>query len=418
MQIEKPTPDAVEERGLRSAHAKTFRLPSGEMRCEIRPHAVHYVSDENELRSIDTTVRESDGKVFCEWAPYKFELHQSGVGFDFESREGGKVSLRLTAIGGLAFDEKTVYLPTITENAVFFYDISPGVDIEFRLLVDRVKSFRIIKNSEAARTFEWDCSHDLGSFENVETLLTGRDADYRPLDLSTRVEIINEQNFKTYESWSGMIKVRKDPKTRIKSLSNEVSWPVWIDPTVNVSVSVTGDDGAQYGATWRDNMFTFYTAYSPAVRFRSVAVPQGATISSATLTLNVTAVFGGGGGGGGTFWGVAHDNPAAFTSSNLPNSQTKTTASVTVPPPSTTGIKNYTVTTIIQEIVNRAGFAGDAVSFVGTTTSANQRQTYFEDKGVAGANPGALSITYSGGGGGSTSDSPRQMTIPAALFAM
>lgn len=418
MPIEKPTPDAVEERGLRSAHSKTFRLPSGEMQCEIRPNVVHYVSDENELRSIDTTVLESAGKVFCEWAPYRFQLHPTGVGFDFESREGVKASIRLTAIGGQAFDDKAAYIPTIKDNSVTFRDISPGVDIEFRLLVDQVKSFRIIKDSEAARTFEWHCSHDLGGFDHVETTLTGRDAEYRQLDLSTRLEVIDEQNFKTYESWSGMIKVRNDPKTRIKSLSSEVTWPVWIDPTVNVSVSVTGDDGAQYGSTWRDDMFTFYTAYSPAVRFRSVAVPQGATISSATLTLNVTAVFGGGGGGGGTFWGVAHDNPAAFTSSNLPNSQTKTTASVTVPPPSTTGIKNYTVTTIIQEIVNRAGFAGDAVSFVGTTTSANQRQTYFEDKGAAGANPGALSVTYSGGGGGSTSDSPRQATIPAALFAM
>lgn len=224
MQIQKPHPGAVEQRGLRTAHSKTFSLPDGRRRLELRKHPVCYVSDQGELRSIDTTIQQANGRTFVEWAPYRFELHKTGVGFDFESREGGAVSVSLAAVGGQSFDRKARAIVAVTGETVTFADVTPGLDIVFQVLPNCVKTLRIVKDAKAARDFEWTCTHDAVGKEKIGAVLFGRDAAGLELDLAIKHEDIDERTTLVTESWSGNVKMR-NPETRIKTLSADVVYP-------------------------------------------------------------------------------------------------------------------------------------------------------------------------------------------------
>lgn len=404
MQIEKPHPDAVEKRELRSAHSKTFAMPDGKMRCEVRSGAVCYQSDEGELRSIDTKVQQAGSKTFVEWAPYKFELHKTGIGFDFQSRESGFARVSLVGLGGEKFDPSQTLKPVIEGDTITFPDVRPGCDIVFRMLPLRVKTLRVLHNADTPREFTWLCEHDADGKDKIDDSLTGDDAARHELDLSTEVIPIDEHSYHFIERWSGLVKVR-DKQTRRKTLSDAVAYPVSIDPTVNASIAVGADDGQQ--ATFWANGYTaiplgrVYDVTHMGFRFTNITVPQGATVSSATLTLLANAVAGAG--GAGKVYGWASDNAPVFDNSgNRPTQVPKTTASTTIAAIGTTGTKNITVTGIAQEYVNRAGWAsGNAMNFpVLSTTVTYYNYTVFEAYEAAGTSQASLSITYTGGGAG------------------
>lgn len=168
--------------------------------------------------------------------------------------------------------------------------------------------------------------------------------------------------------------------------------------TLQVKVTDTADDGYEspFGIEDNDGVFGGAADGDWGVgfcRFLNVTVPQGATVSSATLTLNITSLVGT---PNTTLYGVDADNAAAFADpGNLPSAATKTTASAD-PDPAGTGSKVITITTIVQEIVDRAGWAsGNAMAFV-VEDNAGSGENYwiaegYEDAGTAEA---TLDITY------------------------
>ena len=358
MTIEKPTPDAVECRELRTYQSKTFRLPCGSMQCEVRRDAVCYTSDDGVLRSCDTTIKQAEGRVFVEWLPYKFELHKSGVGFDFQSRGSGFVRLTLTGIGGDDFNVSDTLKPTIVANDITFEEVSPGVDIVLRILPNRVKTLRIVKTPDAAKTFEWLCEHDADGRDKVDGTLTGNDANGVRLDLASATIPVNEVSFRLTEAWSGKTVVR-DPETRIKSLSSEVAYPVEIDPTVSYSVAADANDG------WENHTGTFSATgniyfgktggnyYSGGWQFGAVNVPQGATITSATMTIvvmNSNVVTG-------KLYAELADNPVMFSTSHRPTQVARTTAFGSMS--TSIGSKVFTITSVVQEVVSQAWWAAN-----------------------------------------------------------
>lgn len=150
--------------------------------------------------------------------------------------------------------------------------------------------------------------------------------------------------------------------------------------TYNLAIASDADDGHEANGTdWLDKVaegypdgefFSIYQSGSAAtdrigvVRFVATGIPQGATITSATLTLECTvatnadptnAVL--------LVTGDDVDNSAALSSSHRPSSGwTNTTATATVAGLAVGAIV-VNVTTIVQEIVNRAGFSGGAIAF-------------------------------------------------------
>lgn len=88
------------------------------------------------------------------------------------------------------------------------------------------------------------------------------------------------------------------------------------------------------------------------VRYRSVAVPNGAVIASALLTLSVISI-------NGTpvtrFFGIDEDDTAPFTTGARPSARARTTASGDADP-SGMGAHVLDVTAVVQEIVSRVGW--------------------------------------------------------------
>lgn len=162
--------------------------------------------------------------------------------------------------------------------------------------------------------------------------------------------------------------------------------------------AATADDGYELFGTWTTGSIRLGansgTNEHPGIRVTNVTIAQGATIASATLGLYAGAVNGTG--GAGTIYGRAADNAGQFsTGASLPSAVTKTTASTAVSAVATTGQKTWDVTAIVQEIVNRAGWAsGNAMAFpiIGTGSGANDVQ--FNDY-ASGSNIPYLDVTVS-----------------------
>lgn len=173
--------------------------------------------------------------------------------------------------------------------------------------------------------------------------------------------------------------------------------------TLNLSIVTTGDDVREEGgvisaANWPLNVGTWgNTIKNAGFRFQGVTVPQGATISSAVLSLPIVS-------SSGTInfrlYGAAVDNASSWSTSFLPSGVARTTA-YTALTSAPVGTVNLTITSVVQEIVNRSGWAsgnsmglpllwqgaaGDSNDFIGISE-------YSYDSG----NTATLSITYSVG---------------------
>lgn len=179
----------------------------------------------------------------------------------------------------------------------------------------------------------------------------------------------------------------------------------------NVSYGIassTDDVGDYNGAFLNSNIVVLGNSTAPRIfglRFVGVAVPQGATITSATLT--VKRSFAPSGTSFGLGRGVASDNAPDWTTTR-PLSATKTTASFTVVETDA----NYNVTAIVQEIVSRSGWvAGNALAFAGDPTGANG-ELQWVDYATSPTDAAQLSITYEAGGSDVT---PPTITSSASL---
>lgn len=173
-------------------------------------------------------------------------------------------------------------------------------------------------------------------------------------------------------------------------------------PTVQVDIAANADDVLQIDTGLFPNFtaagMLFSSEYEAGLRFQSVAVPQSATIVSATLTLNITSVNGS---PETTVYGVDVDDAAAWAApGNLPGNATTTTESS--PGPTATGSQQIDVTAIVQEIVGRGGWtSGNDMAFVVLNDKAlsGQDHTWFaEDLNDAGGNEARLDIDYTAGG--------------------
>ena len=120
-----------------------------------------------------------------------------------------------------------------------------------------------------------------------------------------------------------------------------------------------------------------------ALRFQNTVVEQGVTISSATLRLyyeSGSAAF------VGTLYGNDVDDASAWSGSVIPSSVTKTTASASMTVPSVSFLDpvDFDVTDIVQEIVNRGGWAsGNALAIVGDVAgvTAEDGRSFFSREG-------------------------------------
>jgi hypothetical protein len=187
--------------------------------------------------------------------------------------------------------------------------------------------------------------------------------------------------------------------------------------TLALQVGASSDDArnlAPLGAgsltvvTMHLGKFNTTDKYWLGFRFAGVTIPNGATINSATLDFysSGTAI--------GTsplviFYGNAIDNATTFnTTTEKPESKARTTATVAKTytsalwnPTIGFGIETVDMATIVQEIINRAGWvSGNALSILAYDNgSANSTYIGISTYDNASTKAAKLTIGYTTGGG-------------------
>jgi len=186
--------------------------------------------------------------------------------------------------------------------------------------------------------------------------------------------------------------------------------------TLNLQVNTSGNDGSidnidlspQLTANLLNVGNVNNNATSTAgLRFTNVTIPQGATISSATLTLYGYSTYS----TGSTISAIAAcedaDNSAAFASSpanfkstNRPRT-TATSSAVNIASVTAGNAYTWNVTTSVQEVIDRAGWtSGNAISiFVDNNASSSSEWQEFEAYDHSTSLAAKLDIVYTTGGG-------------------
>ena len=179
--------------------------------------------------------------------------------------------------------------------------------------------------------------------------------------------------------------------------------------TINKQISLGTDDCCEVGDTTvtlgNTQVYVGYVlgVYDVGLRWQSINIAQGSTINSATLSLSRA-------GGTGTLAanvrGIDEDNTATWSDGSRPSQRTKTTATISADQADWgnwgVGWITLSITSVIQEIINRSGWsANNALAIViedAAGAGSNYAQVYaYEQSGnVSGAK---LDIDYSTGGG-------------------
>jgi type IV pilus assembly protein PilY1 len=186
--------------------------------------------------------------------------------------------------------------------------------------------------------------------------------------------------------------------------------------SISVRVSASSDDAEQFNSSGGmylnssdlELVADGSTVQTIGLRFQNVAIPNGATVTSAELEFEIDAVSGAGWTNALnlTLWGEATDDANTFTStaSNI-SGRSKTSASVawnSVAAPSVDQkLTSPSITSLVQEIVDRPGWvSGNDMAFVVMGTSSTVRREVEAWDGESAAAP-LLRVNYTTSGGSS-----------------
>ena len=382
------TPKGLTEIG-RTMRSKTFDLGSGKRKCVQTIGPLHW-QDADGLKDIDLMpVEQPDGMLRVDQCAYKLIVDPATATLRHESRElGTRARVGLKAVGNRPVVSLSMR-PVIEDGKITWPQVVPGVDIELVLRPNGAEWFKIIHDARAPHEFTWSVERQEGfPAERIKLQTQGVDANRDKLRMSHRQgpkrEVLGWEKFDLTERFERQVSRIVDKRTRRREFKDDVAYPVRVDQAITESIAAGADDvrSGNYGTVttpyWAPSSTnisigattSFAFTYGAGFRFTSVALPQGATIDQALLKLTIQ---GGDGVPNFALFGVDVDDAGAWHStSNRPADVTKTTASTAVDISGSGGdVKSQDVTSIVQEIANRAGWASGAdMAFVAAPTGA------------------------------------------------
>lgn len=209
---------------LRGTNSKTYELDNGQKQLQGFHKPIHYEKN-GTMYDIDTNIQ--DGKV--ENTPYIAILSKDKIGFSFKKKKtGDKVKITLDKLG-----EKEIpyQLPLIKGNEALYEDVDKDIDILIQFNNTGGRLFRILKTPEAERKALFYIEQDKDGLK-VSPKFFGKDSEGRAVQLETKTEEIDSGLY-IEDIFTGKT-ITVDEKTRVRSLSDEVTYPVTIDPEVSI----------------------------------------------------------------------------------------------------------------------------------------------------------------------------------------
>lgn len=356
----------------RTRFSKTFDLGNGQHRLEVGQLPRHFERD-GKLHDIDLTPEGDAGRrhYVLRNCPYSLRIDKDAPAYAYNSLSGKRVSVELvtTARGCLAED-----------GLYKWSEVGPDTDYVIQPLPQGCATLLFLHSAKAPRRWSWRVQGDISLIHP----LVGKDSTGRRLEL---IERRIPESGEIEIEWTGRTVSASDLRRNGRaSWSEEVTWPVFIDPTVNENIAANGDDARSFWMngtafstfTAGDNLNTAgrFVSQFPYVglRFQTIAVPAGATINSATLTVRTTVVVGS---PNINIYGNDVDDAAVWADpDNRIKNIAKTTA-VTNRSSWTANADNaITVTAIVAEIIARAGWASNNDIAFGLFNAATAAATH------------------------------------------
>jgi len=375
----------------RTFSSKTYDLGGYKKRLSIHQTPIHYKRDDL-FHEIDLTPTLTNNVYLIDKTPYALRILPDECAYRYTSFTGDvvTVSLLTESANGSYIDNKFVYS-----------DVFKDTDYEIRPMSTGCATKLVLKSSDAPKSWQWkiegnkDLILPLKGFDsagNVVELNYSYDGDILLANWTGRVSNSFVLRSKKKDGWN-----------------SEVSYPVFIDPTVNEAI-VTGadDNSSSVGSSFDNNNNTLFAGYlfgdlrNAGLRFPSVAIPQGATISSAVIQLYVNLVAGS---PDVDVVGDDQDDAPVLSESNRISSVTPTTASVNLASISTNTAYTFTVNDIVQEIIDRTGWStSNAIqfAFIGNVVGGSINAIQFAAFEHATRLEAQLDIDYTVAGGGNT----------------
>ncbi|HWB12994.1 MAG TPA: hypothetical protein VG826_27460 [Pirellulales bacterium] len=399
---------------LRTANSKTWDMGNGVRTAVHSISPVHWADVDGVWQDIDTTLDETGSPSSTRYA---IAISTNGIGYS-DKISGDAVMVALMAIGDTPASQFNITAPAISGNRATWSEVVPGVDIYLEALPAGARFHAIIKSPSAPTSFTVQYTQPATLTSTiVDTTADGKDAaglTCQVTETASEPTTNSEGQIVTSVTYSfgGNVKVR-DPNTRVASWQPTPTYPVDIDPTVTANIATDNDDGFEKepysqwypSANYWGIGYSFsgaYGPYNPGLRF-ALSVPQGATVSSATLSFYYKSAYGTGTQNA-KLYAAAVDNAAAWSNSNRPSTQTKSTHSASLSLPHTSGtLTNATVdcTSIVQEQVSRGGWvSGNYIALFALPTNKPNDPFLGDDYHRHNSKAAMLTVTYTGGAGG------------------
>lgn len=389
----------------RKRRAKIFDVGGGRRRMELRQRPIHFRRN-GRWEEFNLQSRFECGHHVVDQAPFVLRIADDLPSYRFTSDIGRsiEVTLRFSIASSLEHNGIKHRWNFIGSNAS--YVLSPTTS--------GCSALVILHSPDAPKVWEWDIIGD----HNLLAPIKGFDSAGRKLELLT-----SWNGDRLRVEWTGRaIDQKLLRKNKKIVLTDSVTYPVKIDPTVNESITAGQDDGC---SNWSNgtNLFVFNTTATNMIvggtifstptpgtggwylglRFQSVAIPKQANIIASSLIMRAIGLAG-------TpniaFYGVDVADAAAWANpANRMKEVTKTTAKSVFASFVAAASNTISVTGPVAEVLGGTGWStNNALALVGQRygwTDGNHWVSLAAYEHTT-LSPPRLDITYSiaGGGGG------------------
>jgi len=406
----------------RTRNSKTFFAGGNRLAWEGTIGSIHYKDNPDDVgepwKDIDSNIVVSP-KADWDWEVVKGGWHllikndtTVAVG-----KDGNWIGFRYGGIGYIDWATKErvilqtrqLVTPVIEGNKITWYGIFNGVDLEYIYDNDRFKENLIF--SQAARDwltanppssygldnattyfggyleFDWQGSYPAEdkwgntiSWENANEFIDKEVFFRHPIKnkIVTALPIgwvshdaVEEENWVKIRQrfWKEGTKYYLLFGSKVSELSQMPAGTLIFDPTIDEQVGASSDDATRrlvpsyFGLTAYNNAGDYSSTsydYASGARFTTVDIPQGVTIDVAYLELKAETLYGSI--PTTVIEGEDTDNAATFSTEANYDGRARTTANVNWTPAAwvtDTWYQSSSIVSVVQEIVNRAGWAAN-----------------------------------------------------------
>lgn len=406
-----------EIREKRRLHSKTFDLGNGQHRVDVGRTPLHYEKD-GELVDLDLSPRHDRGHWLVDQCPFSLRISDTEPSYLYTSRTGKYVEITLPGSTGAP----------VRDESLFVWQLGDGASYTLQPTSKGCLALLHLLDGNAPRIWQWRVTGD----RQLLAPITGTDAKGQRLEL-----LMSWEGDVLRVEWTGRATSPQYLRSKKKSDSvwtDDIAYPVCIDPTVNENVAAGSDDASSGWSNDGANFVQFasngtalaagqfyHTATYAGIRFQTISIPSGSTISSATLTVRVIAKSGS---PNVNIYGNDIDDASTWSSpGNRIKSITKTTSVTNISSITSGADNNFDVTSIVGEIIARAGWASNndiAFGLFNNHAFSGINRFLFAALEHTTLTEARLSITYTSGtpvsGAGSASGTATATAVSQSIF--